>query len=420
MMKPQNLKKDAAYVYSAYALRYLSVIVLIPYYGRVLGPASYGTVLTAMSLMALVWIVVNFGFSSTGSRSLASSADSASQAQIVSRQLSARLILAPIGALIGVLGTVLSPALRSDPWFGVVATLLGFMNSMNLGWFYQGLRRFRLSLIFEAMAYPLNVAFIFMFVRNSGDGINALLSVLASTCISAACAYAVAVRIVRPAALSIRGGIAEIKAASTIFLQGVNAMLMTSGSTYLLSVLSTPEQVGYFGSVEKLISFALAFLQPAAQVLMPTITHRSKHIPGEEHQLIRKGIAFEMGYGICACVGGLILAPYIIPLAFGVRFFAFDRDHAHHGLCLAVCRVYTCGRLLRDPAQEKRALAGHRLRCRQCVQHCDDHRPRGQVRGHGSLCFPSRRRMRHRLRPRLPGIPGETAQCAPLGAPIIT
>ncbi len=320
LIKPQNLKKDAAYVYSAYALRYLSVIVLIPYYGRVLGPASYGTVLTAMSLMALVWIVVNFGFSSTGSRSLASAGDTISQAQIVSRQLSARLILAPAGILIGIVGTLLSPALRSDPWFGVVATLLGFMNSMNLGWFYQGLRRFRLSLIFEAMAYPLNVLFIFIFVRNSGDGINALLSVLAATCISAACAYVVALRIISPTPLSIRGGIAEIKAASTIFLQGVNAMLMTSGSTYLLSVLSTPEQVGYFGSVEKLISFALAFLQPAAQVLMPTITHRSKHVPGEAHRLIRKGIIFEMGYGICACIGGLLLAPYIIPLAFGVRF----------------------------------------------------------------------------------------------------
>ncbi|MEP6546700.1 MAG: oligosaccharide flippase family protein [Gammaproteobacteria bacterium] len=320
LMNAQNLKKDAAYVYSAYALRYLSVIVLIPYYGRVLGPTSYGTVLTAMSLMALVWIVVNFGFSSTGSRSLAYAADPASHAQIVSRQLSARLILAPAGVLIGIFGTLLSPALRSDPWFGVVATLLGFMNSMNLGWFYQGLRRFRLSLIFEAMAYPLNVAFIFIFVRNSGDGINALLSVLAASCISAACAYVVALRIVRPVALSIRGGIEEIKSASTIFLQGVNAMLMTSGSTYLLSVISTPEQVGYFGSVEKLISFALAFLQPAAQVLMPTITHRSKHVPGEAHHLIRKGIAFEMGYGVCACIGGLILAPYIIPLAFGARF----------------------------------------------------------------------------------------------------
>jgi PST family polysaccharide transporter len=320
LRKRQNLKKDAAYVYTAYSLRYLSVIVLIPYYGRVLGPASYGTVLAAMSLMALVWMVVNYGFSTTGSRELASTLGDAEHALVFSRQISARLILIPVGVGIGVLGTWLSPTLRSNPWFGVIATLLGLINSMNLGWFYQGLRRFRLSLIFEAMAYPLNVGFVLLLVRNSNDGLRALVALLLSTSLAALSAYVVALNMLKPQRLSIRGGLSEIKSASTIFLQSVNAMMMTSGSTYMLSVLSTPEQVGYFGSVEKLISFALAFLQPAAQVLMPTIAHRSKHDSGNLRPLVRKGIAFEMGYGLCACLGGALLAPYIIPLAFGQRF----------------------------------------------------------------------------------------------------
>jgi O-antigen/teichoic acid export membrane protein len=319
-MKRQNLKRDAVYVYTAYSMRYLSVIILIPYYGRVLGPASYGTVLAAMSLMALVWMVVNFGFSTTGSRELASSLDDEGHALVFSRQISARLILMPVGAVVGVIGTVVSPALRVNPWFGVIATLLGLINAMNLGWFYQGLRKFRLSLTFEAMAYPLNVGFVLLLVRTSTDGTNALMALLASTSIAALSAYVVALNMLKPHALSLHGGLLEIKGASTIFLQSVNSMLMTSGSTYMLSVLSTPEQVGYFGSVEKLISFALAFLQPAAQVLMPTIAHRSKHAPDNLNRLVRKGIIFELGYGTCACIGGALLAPYIIPMAFGPRF----------------------------------------------------------------------------------------------------
>lgn len=319
-VKRQNLKKDAAYVYTAYTLRYLSVILLIPYYGRVLGPASYGTVLAAMSLMALVWMVVNYGFSTTGSRELASTLDDQTHALVFSRQISARLILIPVGVSVGVLGTCLSPTLRSNPWFGVIATLLGLINSMNLGWFYQGLRKFRLSVIFEAMAYPLNVGFVLLLVKNSSDGLRALIALLLSTSLAALCAYFVALHMLKPRRLSVQGGLSEIKDASTIFLQSVNSMMMTSGSTYMLSVLSTPEQVGYFGSVEKLISFALAFLQPAAQVLMPTIAHRSKHDSGNLRQLVRKGIAFEMGYGLCACLVGALFAPYIIHLAFGPRF----------------------------------------------------------------------------------------------------
>jgi O-antigen/teichoic acid export membrane protein len=312
---PQSLKRDAAYVYVAYALRFLSVMILVPYYGRILGPAEYGKVLAAMSLMALVWMIVNYGFSTSGARELASSGDKAVHSHIFSRQISARLALFPAGMIVGALATWFSPVLRANPWFGAVATALGLINAMNLGWFYQGLRRFKVSLVFEAVAYPLNVIFVLILVRNTSDGIEALLANLAAAGIASSCAHMVAFRLVRPAKLGIKEGWAEIKAASTIFLLGVNSVLMASGSTYMLSILSTPSQVGYFGSVEKLVSFSLAFLQPAAQVLMPTIAHRATHASAGSQQLVKTGIQLELAYGICAAVGGTVLAS---PLASGL------------------------------------------------------------------------------------------------------
>ena len=318
--RPQRLRTDAAYVYSAYLLRYLSVFILVPYYGRILGPATYGDVLAAMSLMALVWMTVNYGFSTTGTRDFALSGGAPDLPTIFAGQLSARCLLVPVGMVIGAVGTIASPALRANPWYGVIATLLGLINAYNLGWFYQGLRKFRLSLIFEAMIYPLNVVFVLLLVKTSNDGIQALLALLGSAAIAAFSAYAVAFRIVRPDFLSLGKGVTEIRAASTMFLQTVNSIIMTSGSTYILSVFSTPKQVGYFGSVEKLVSFALAFLQPAAQVLMPTIAHRTRHAPGDTGKLIRWGIVLEIAYGLCACTGGYALARYIIPIAFGANF----------------------------------------------------------------------------------------------------
>src|SRR5712675_474856 len=58
-------------VYAGYCVRYLSLIILIPYYGRVLGPTEYGKVLTAMSLMGVIWMLVNYGFSPVGNRNVA-------------------------------------------------------------------------------------------------------------------------------------------------------------------------------------------------------------------------------------------------------------------------------------------------------------------------------------------------------------
>ncbi len=228
----------------------------------------------------------------------------------------------PVGIIIGVIGTLCSPALSADPRFGIVATLIGLVNAMNLGWFFQGLRKFRVAVILEALVYPLNIVFVLWLVKSPEDGLWSLVGYLITIALCASMGYVVALQYLRKNTISFAGGIKEIKDASDIFLQSVNSVLMTSGSTYLLSVLSSPEQVGFFGSSEKLVSFALAFLYPAGQILLPTITQRTKHAPKHVRTLIRKAIFLELGYGACACIGGLILAPYLIPLAFGTQFQA--------------------------------------------------------------------------------------------------
>jgi PST family polysaccharide transporter len=228
--------------------------------------------------------------------------------------------LLPLGIAIGAGGTILSPTLSANPRYGVLATLLGLMSAMNLGWFFQGLRRFRTSIMLEASAYPLNILFILFLVRNQEDGVFALAGLVLSSFICTVSAYGVSLKYIDVKTCKIRGGVKEIKSASVIFIQSINSMIMTSGSTYLLSVLSTAEQVGYFGAVERLISFALAMLGPAGQVLMPTIAHRAAHAPDQVGKLVRDGLLVEICFGAVACLGGFVIAPYFIPLMFGDQF----------------------------------------------------------------------------------------------------
>jgi PST family polysaccharide transporter len=319
-LKKQSLKKDAAYVYAGYSLRYLSLLILIPYYSRVLGPESYGQVLAAMSLMAIIWMIVNFGFSPVGSRNLAASEDRADIDSIFSKHITARLILVPIGTAIGLIGTMVSPIFSEAPMFGVMATILGLLNAFNLGWFYQGLRKFKLSILVEALAYPLNVIFVLLLVRSSDDGIFALYALTASSVICTALSYAIRMRYASLIKQSFSSAIKQIKDSSILFLQGVNTTIMGAGSTYLLSLLSTVEQVGYFGAAERIVAVSLAFLRPASQVLMPTIANRAKYDPDNVDSLVKKGMALELGYGFCVLLGGLVLAPYILPFILGQDF----------------------------------------------------------------------------------------------------
>src|ERR1700733_10704870 len=115
-----SLKKDAAYVYMGFLLRYASLLILIPYYSHVLGPENYGQVLAAMSLMGIVWLVVNFGFSIPGIRGLASAQNQIEQSRTLSRQLFGRLLMIPFGVMVGVIGTLASHMLAAHIWFGVL------------------------------------------------------------------------------------------------------------------------------------------------------------------------------------------------------------------------------------------------------------------------------------------------------------
>jgi len=79
----RTLKKDAAYVYTGYFLRYLSPLILVSYYSRVLGPEGYGQVLAALSLMAIVGMVVGYGFLFSGVRELASGRSERHRAEVL-------------------------------------------------------------------------------------------------------------------------------------------------------------------------------------------------------------------------------------------------------------------------------------------------------------------------------------------------
>lgn len=321
LKKPENgLKKDAAFVYSGYLLRYLTPVVLIPYYGRVLGPTGYGRVLAAMSLMNIVWLVVNYGFSITGTRELASARSTVERERIYGRFLFSRLILVPVGIMVGLVGALSSPILAADLRFGALATALGILSAFNLGWFFQGIRAFRTSMAIEAISYPLTVIIVIATVRAPNDGIRVLLALGVSGSVCLLVGYLKAGRVCRLVVPTRAECVETIKGAGIIFLQSVSSIVMTSGMTYLVTLSSTPEEVGYFGSAERFVALGLGFLGPAAQILSPTISNILDSDFQSATRLARKGVAMEVGYGIVTTLCGVFLSPALIPFVLGKNF----------------------------------------------------------------------------------------------------
>lgn len=318
--KGSSLKRDALCVYVAHFLKYLGPLILVPYFSRVLGPVAYGQVLAAISLMTIVCMVVNYGFVFSGVRDIASASTDGERGRIVGKQMYGRILLVPIALAVGAIGTYCSPVLWQDPWFGVWATLTGLTAGFNLSWFFQGIRRFKTAVILEAIVYPVNILIVLLSVRGEGDGLSAMVAIFVANVVSLLASAAIARREIAKTKITLRDGVKEIRDTTVFFITSMNGVIMTAGATYLLSIMASSEQVGYYGTAEKFITVAIALLNPIGQVLMPTITRLHANAPEQAFRLAGKGIMAETAYGILGPCVGVLLAPFAIPVILGQAF----------------------------------------------------------------------------------------------------
>jgi PST family polysaccharide transporter len=317
-------KKSAnviAFVYGGYLMRYVYLIIVVPFYGRVLGVAEYGRVLAAMSLMNVIWMLVSYGFTFVGMREVSKAQDTNECNAIYSLHVSARLALGVLGGAVGLIATMCSPALSERPLIGVLATLLGIVSALNLGWLYQGRQHFRTPIMIEVFGFALSLALVLSLVKGPADSIWVVASLFVAGIASAAISYGLATFQLGRPRLSLSGIVPLIKSSTMLFCYSSGSVVLTASSTYLLTLLSTPAQVGYFGAAERFATIALALMGPAGQVFIPTISRQlAQGDKAGAHATTRRGAMLLLGYGLMVFCGALALSPFVLPLILGQAF----------------------------------------------------------------------------------------------------
>jgi PST family polysaccharide transporter len=317
-----SVRKSLSFVYAAYAFRYLYLLVLVPFYGRVLGSAEYGRVLAAMSLYQMVWMLAEYGFPAVGMRDAAMARTAQGLAEVYGRHTSGRLITSAVGLVTGAIGTLASPLLRERPVFGILATLAGMTTAHNLGWFFTGTLQFGTSVLVEIFSFTLNLALVLLLVRGNQDGWLVLASVLASSLAATAFAHGVALRSVDRSSLRWSGGFTLLRESTALFAARSLSILTSSSSTFLVSLLAGANQVGWYGAAERLATAGLSLMQPANQVMSGTVAARlaAKETEAQAFALIRRGLIGLTALGVLMFLGTLALAGVAVPLILGPDF----------------------------------------------------------------------------------------------------
>jgi len=310
-----------AFVYGGYLMRYVYLIIVVPFYGRILGVAEYGRVLASMSLMNVIWMLVSYGFTFVGMREVSKAHSAAECNSIYSLHVSARLILGVIGAAIGVVATMSSPVLSERPLIGLLATLLGIVSALNLGWLFQGRQHFRTPIMIEVFGFALSLVLVLSFVKGPGDAVWVLASLLISGIVSSLVAYGLTTYQLGWPRLKLPGVVPLVRSSTMLFCYSSGSVVLTASSTYLMTLLSTPAQVGYFGAAERFATIGLSLMGPASQVFIPTISRQLANGDKEGARVTtRRGAILLMGYGMLVLCGALTLSPFVLPLILGQAF----------------------------------------------------------------------------------------------------
>jgi PST family polysaccharide transporter len=192
---------------------------------------------------------------------------------------------------------------------------------MNLGWLFQGRQHFRTPIMIEVFGFALSLVLVLNLVNGPGDAVWVLASLLIAGVASSIISYGLTTWQLGLPRLRLAGVVPLVRGSTMLFCYSSGSVVLTASSTYLLTLLSTPAQVGYFGAAERFATIGLSLMGPASQVFVPTIS-RQLALGDKDgaHVTTRRGATLLIGYGLLAFCGALTLSPFVLPLILGPAF----------------------------------------------------------------------------------------------------
>ncbi len=312
-------RTDVLFVYAAYSLRYVYLLLLIPFYARVLGVEGYGVVLAALSLMQMAWVFTNWGFGTVGNREMATAKD-VDYPRIFGKHISARLVLSMVAFILGLIAIYYSKILYTHFWAGLFGLLLGILSSYNLAWYFSGSERPRQSVKLEVLGFAISLVLILGFVRKPDDSMLAIGALLISGIISSLAGFWLIKNEVIGYEINLKHGLQFVASTKSMFVLSSAPLLLSASSTYLFSILANQHDVGLFGAAERLVTAGLGLVSPLGAVFVPKVTKLYKQDVFQAYQLVKKIFLVLVLIAVAGSCVSYFFADVVILMIFGKAF----------------------------------------------------------------------------------------------------
>jgi len=313
-----SLRRNTALLLAGNAISLAAPLITVPYLARVLGPTAWAPVLLAQALAAWLVMVMEFGFDLSGARALARArSDSLERATIVHGVLSAKVLLAPVAAILLLLVFRLTPDLRAAAtllWWTLAYVLL---RGLNPFWFFQGLERVEPAVFIDSGARLAAALGVFFFVHGPADAAR----VLALQAVAALIAtLALTLTMARDTALalpSVSRGLATLRDGLPLFAFRAASGGFAALNLFVVSLLGTPALVAVFGGADRIIRAGIGTLNPLTQAILPRVSFLRATDHAAADRLVIRSLLVTGALGLLIGATAFVAAPLLVQLLLG-------------------------------------------------------------------------------------------------------
>jgi PST family polysaccharide transporter len=320
-LSSRSLRRNAFFLYSAHAIRYLVPLVTIPYMTRAFGTRAFGQYVFVQGFCFFIMQVIEYGFGLSNTRTVAIHRDDKKLlGELVIGTLGAQLALALLGSLVtfGAYSALLQ--LHADPRLLAAGFLSIVVQALAPIWFFKGMEMMRTAATLDVVSRVVRMLLIFALVHSAAD------TWLAFCCDSIAGLLVLVLsirpiyRAIIPSAPSLRTLRASLDTGFAIFVARISTNLFSSGTVLVLGLTVPPELVGMFGGADRIVSTLRSALNPGFEALFPRIARIAVRSPEEAKRLIWKSLFYAELVAIPITLCLVTFAPLVVRVLLGAQF----------------------------------------------------------------------------------------------------
>lgn len=303
----------------AEAFTKLVTFAAFAYMARLYGPAGYGYIEWAGTVLMCASLIVDQGFSAYGAREIAKSPSETGR--LVAEVITARFILAAVAYLAVVILAYLLSANRTISQLLLIYGLSLWALPLMLQWVFQGHDRMHLVGSAQAIRQVIFVAAIFVLVRGPGDlvwvGVAEISGVAGGAIFSVWVykRYFSSNSIIRPT-LSAR----LFREGAPIGLSQVFWVLKMFGATFIVGLVATPEDTGLFAGAMRIYIAVHTFVWLYFFNLLPSLSRAWVQGPEQLAEMVRHSMRIVAGACVLVGVIWIASAPYVMTGVYGNGF----------------------------------------------------------------------------------------------------